>query len=269
MPVSKEIAAQFLAQIQQEVKSLEGNLATEKGDWIVKGFIDVFRNVYTIPSDTKVVSKVMEILLFPYIASFASKVGYRMVLSPEQNYYPDVSFVDKDGHKIALDIKTTYLKESDVVSTMTLGSFTGYFRNRSSSKNTTFRYSEYSAHLVLGVIYSRSVETANHKMVYSLDEIEAIPSVVRNIRLFVQPKYRIASDKPGSGNTKNIGAIDKVPDLLSGNGPFAKLGEEVFDDYWMHYMTADMARALELEKPPYHNLQTYLEYKKLPTGRQE
>lgn len=68
MPVSKEIAARFLAQIQQEVKSLEDNLATEKGDWIVKGFIDVFRNVYTISSDTKVVSKVMEIPLFPYIA---------------------------------------------------------------------------------------------------------------------------------------------------------------------------------------------------------
>ncbi|MGC8785590.1 MAG: hypothetical protein ACP5RN_14555 [Armatimonadota bacterium] len=32
MPISKEISARFLAQIQQEVKSLEDNLATEKGD---------------------------------------------------------------------------------------------------------------------------------------------------------------------------------------------------------------------------------------------
>jgi len=36
-----------------------------------------------------------------------------------------------------------------------------------------------------------------------------------------------------------------------------ELGEEVFDDYWMYYLTTDMARALELDKPPYVNLATY------------
>lgn len=269
MPVSKQIAAQFLSQLREEMQHVEGKLASDKGDWIIKGFVDVFRNVYTLSPDTKVVSKVMEILLFPYLASFAKRCGYRMVLPLEQNYYPDISFVDDKGYKIALDIKTTYLRDTDTVSTMTLGAFTGYFRNRSSSKNTTFPYSEYSAHLVLGIIYSRSVEKVTYEKLYSVEELESIPSVVKNIRLFVQPKYRVASDRPGSGNTKNIGAIDRVSDLLNGTGPFAGLGEEVFDDYWMHYMTADMARALELEKPPYHNLQTYLEYKKLPTGRRD
>jgi hypothetical protein len=29
----------------------------------------------------------------------------------------------------------------------------------------------------------------------------------------------------------------------------------------MYYMTLDMARAVELEKPPYINLKTYVEYK--------
>jgi hypothetical protein len=53
--------------------------------------------------------------------------------------------------------------------------------------------------------------------------------------------------------------------LVNGNGPFAKLGEDVFDDYWMYYLTPDMARAVDLAKPPYRNLATYLEYKKLRT----
>ncbi len=38
-------------------------------------------------------------------------------------------------------------------------------------------------------------------------------------------------------------------------------GEEVYDDYWMFYLTRDMAQALSLERP-YTNLKTYLEYKK-------
>ncbi len=41
---------------------------------------------------------------------------------------------------------------------------------------------------------------------------------------------------------------------------FAELGEEVYDDYWMFYLTADMAKALEIKRP-YINLKTYLEYK--------
>lgn len=266
MPVSKVMATRFLTLLQEEINAVQKKVVTASGDWIIRGFVDVFRNVYTVSPDTKVVSKVMEILLFPYLASFADRNGYRMILSPEQNYYPDISFVDSEDHKIALDIKTAYRKNGESVSRMTLGAFTGYFRSRSSSKNITFPYGEYSAHLVLGIIYGRASQPVDYEKVYTLDDLESIPSVVSNIQIFVQPKYRIASDTPGSGNTKNIGAVDKLSDLVSGNGPFAQLGEEVFDDYWMHYMTADMARAVDLEQPPYHNLETYLQYKNLPMG---
>ena len=48
---------------------------------------------------------------------------------------------------------------------------------------------------------------------------------------------------------------------MNGTGPFATLGESVFDDYWMFYMTEDMARAAELPKRPYANLRSYLKYK--------
>ena len=48
-------------------------------------------------------------------------------------------------------------------------------------------------------------------------------------------KWKIAGDKGGSGNTANIGSIQRIEDILSGNGMFAKLGEEWFDDYWMNF----------------------------------
>lgn len=96
-----------------------------------------------------------------------------------------------------------------------------------------------------------------------MDTLDKIRSVARDFQFFAQPKYRIASDVPGSGNTTNIGAIRRIADLVDGSGPFAELGPAVFDDYWMHYQTRSMAQQQGLERPPYSNLKTYHEYKSL------
>ena len=88
-----------------------------------------------------------------------------------------------------------------------------------------------------------------------------IPSVIKDFQFFAQPKYRIASALPGSGNTKNIGSATKIEQLVQGTGPFAALGEAMFDDYWMFYLTKDMAKKLEVERP-YTNLKSFSEYKK-------
>ena len=69
------------------------SLATDTGDWVVKGFIDVYRRIYTIPIDTKVVSKIIELMLFPVISRFAEEHGFRLILSEHQNHYPDISFL--------------------------------------------------------------------------------------------------------------------------------------------------------------------------------
>jgi len=55
--------------------------------------------------------------------------------------------------------------------------------------------------------------------------------------------------------------VTKVAQLINGGGPFAELGEQVYDDYWMYYLTRDMADALRVKRP-YTNLKEYLEYKK-------
>ena len=238
-------------------------VSTKDGSWIVKGFIDIAKNIYTISIDTKVVSKIMELLLFPKICEFSEKYNYKMVLSKEQNFYPDISFVDFKGNKFAVDIKSTYRKNHNVVNGMTLGAFTGYFRDRKSSKNITFPYKDYVGHFVLGLIYSRNLENVDERKVYKLEDLSKITSVIKDFKFFVQEKYKIAVARPGSGNTKNIGSVTNIEKLIDGKGPFTELGEKIFDDYWMYYMTKDMAKNADLINPPYSNLKTYFKYKNI------
>jgi hypothetical protein len=252
---------EFLTALQTEAATFTEAVSTKDGDWIIKGFIDIYRRIYTISIDTKVVSKVLELLLFPVFVRFAETHGFSLELSPQQNFYPDLTFVSKTtGAKYAVDIKSTYRVSDTKASGMTLGAFTGYFRNRDSKKNTLYPYSQYSGHFVLGVVYSQSEGVVDEREQYSIDDLEKIQSVIRNFVFFAQPKYRIASASPGSGNTKNIGSVNTLDALLNGNGPFAQLGEEVYDDYWMYYLTKDMAAALKVPRP-YTNLKSFLEYK--------
>lgn len=251
---------QFRDQLLEYVDELRQTLSTEDGDWVVKGFIDIYRNIYTISVDTKVISKIIELMMFPVIARFARENDYQIVLSEHQNHYPDVTFIAQDGTKFALDFKSTYRTSENRVNGFTLGAFTGYFRDRKHRKNITFPYDEYAAHFVLGTIYSRSEDAIDERSIHHLDELHQIASVVKDFAFLLQEKWRVASDRPGSGNTKNIGSVRNIQDLIEGNGTFAGYGNTVFDDYWMNFLTADMARAID-SVAPYKNLKGYLEWR--------
>lgn len=251
----------FKKHLSDELSKLSRTLATESGDWVVKGFIDIYKNIYTISIDTKVISKIIELMLFPVLLAFGKKHKYKLVLSEHQNHYPDITFITHDNTKFAVDLKSTYRKGPNSVNGFTLGAFTGYFRNRASSKNTTFPYREYSAHLVLGIIYSRNEDRIDERKKYTIKDLQAIASAIGQFQFLLQDKWRIAAHRPGSGNTKNIGSITNIEKLVLGDGPFAEYGENVFDDYWMNYLTADMARAIE-SIIPYSNLKEYWQWKK-------
>lgn len=293
-------------------------------DWTVKGFIDYYQNIYSISTDTKVVSKVIELMIFPKFLEFAQRNNLELKLSPHQNYYPDITFIDSDGEKYAVDLKSTYRATSTKVNGMTLGAFTGYFRNRTSSKNTLYPYGEYHKHYVFGIIYSRTdiskieeyfsilkikltaklkktiidyinenttenwneikneiskdivLTDKNKKIVdsylinetttYSLENFTEIQSVVKDFDFFIQEKWKIALDRPGSGNTKNIGSETEISKLKSGNGLFKRKfgsnGKKTFDDYWMNYETKDMAKAVDRDAPRFKNIESYLEWVK-------
>jgi hypothetical protein len=110
------------------------------------------------------------------------------------------------------------------------------------------------------MLYKQSTVRGDERTVYSVDELSIIHSVIENFIFFVQPKWKIANDIPGSGNTRNIGGITNIKKLQNGEGPFAELGEDVFDDYWMGYFNKVDARTAGIGTPRYNNLSTYKEY---------
>jgi hypothetical protein len=229
----KEIFAKKLAEF---VEGLKNHISTDDGQWTVKGFIDIFKNVYTISSDTKIVSKILEIHLFPKILQFAEVCGYMVVLAEHQNYYPDISFVKASDEtvKFAVDFKTTYRnpRKPHLCNGFTLGSHGAYFENRTSSKNIQFPYGSYAGHFCLGIIYDRaSSATIDETRSHGIDELHSIMSVVKNFQFFVAEKWQIASDKGGSGNTASIGSIKNIMHIIHGQGMFSKLGEHWFDQY--------------------------------------
>lgn len=231
-------------EFQKELNKLAGTLkeyvSDSENQWTIKGFIDIFQNIYSISADTKIVSKILEIHLFPKFLEFAHKHNYNIILATHQNQYPDISFVSKSNPEIkfAVDLKTTYISEDnpDFCNGFTLGSHGAYFIDRQSAKNIQFPYDDYTGHYCLGIIYSRTaLDRLEETKIYKLNELAKIPSVINNFIFFACEKWTIASDKSGSGNTANIGSIQKISDILAGNGVFKNLGEEWFDDYWTNY----------------------------------
>jgi len=280
--------ADFKKELDRFADKLEKYVSTDNGDWTVKGFIDVYKNIYTISSDTKIVSKILEIHIFPQILHFADSIGYKIILAEKQNWYPDLTFVHKENEevKFALDIKTTF-RRNDKTAGFTLGSHGGYFKERNKDKNIQFPYNQYIGHYCLGVIYTRTdvsddlseteifqvqelqeeYETPNEKVgqreVTTVKNLKSITSVIKDFDFFAAEKWKISSDKQGSGNTANIGSIVSIDDLKNENGIFSQLGEEWFDEYWINHGSATMIKDGKPTKIT--TLKDFLEFK----GRKE
>ena len=66
--------ALFLAQLKEFANTLTDKIAVDN-EWTIKGFIDASKHIYTISSDTKIVSKILELHLFPQFLAFAEQTG--------------------------------------------------------------------------------------------------------------------------------------------------------------------------------------------------
>lgn len=187
----------------KELKLFAASLATQialNDEWTVRGFIDIFKNVYTISSDTKIISKILELHLFPSFLSFANSIGYEIELATYQNWYPDLTFIKKDNSdiKFAVDLKTTYRDEEypGFCNGFTLGSHGEYFTNRTSTKNIQYSYNEYSGHFCLGIIYTRAeIDKLEELKKYNVDEITTIPAVIRNFIFFAEEKWKFLQQR--------------------------------------------------------------------------
>jgi len=133
-------------QLRTSIQTLHRELQTEDGAWNLRGFIDTARRVYSLTSDTKVISKALELMLTPFLIKFFEQFGFEVILASEQNQYPDFTVVKKE-EKYAIDLKSCYrIGTTGKISSFTPGAFTGYFRQKSSAKNIVFPYQEYRQH---------------------------------------------------------------------------------------------------------------------------
>jgi hypothetical protein len=220
-------------------------------DFTVRGIVAASNRVYPLGSDTKVLSTIFEIFTRPILLRLAKRKGM-VVEEAQQTIYPDFTLYRSKGDttKIAVDVKTTYRRPTIAY---TLGSYTSFLRNN--TKNILYPYDHYAAHWIVGFVYDRCEVTLPRES-YSFDELEEIQIPYKNVEWFVQEKYRISGDRPGSGNTANIGSIksSNIDDFRKGNGPFATHGEHVFREYWASY-GKERGR-------PYSTLDEFLKWRK-------
>lgn len=193
----------FKKKLDEFAGKLKKYVSTENGDWTVKGFIDVYKNIYTISSDTKIVSKILEIHIFPQILQFASNIGYKIILAEKQNWYPDLTFIKDDNEEIkfALDIKTTFRRNGKTAG-FTLGSHGGYFKERDKNKNIQFPYSQYSGHYCLGIIYTRTDVSNNlaETEIYQVQEL--------------QEKYESPIKKVGERSVTTVNNLKSITSVI-------------------------------------------------------
>ncbi len=222
-------AAALMKEIQKCLAAIDAHA------YQVCGFIDKSGTIYPLGSDTKVLSTVFELITRPVIYQAAQKLSLRVIEAEKQNYYPDftVDMDDADGHKIAIDVKTTYRDAPDAKFSYTLGGYTSFIRF--DTKNIVFPFSRYSDHLVVGFVYDRigkKKSAATHT--YTVEKLADIPTPISSVDVFIQEKWRISSDQAGSGNTTNIGSIlGKLEDFQKGTGVFTS--EDEFLTYWRGY----------------------------------
>lgn len=153
-------------------------------------------------------------------------------------------------NKFAIDVKTTYREFYSRKYTypngdsyeagdtqpfiFTLGSYTSFLRNP--TKNIQYDYRAYDGHYIMGFVYTRN-DNSEEGLVKDYNDRGEVPPPYQDVEYFVSEKYEIAGEKPGSGNTENIGSFrtNEIEDLREGNGPFAEYGEDLFEEYWRNH----------------------------------
>lgn len=161
-----------------------------------------------------------------------------------------ITVLPTEFNKVAIDVKTTYrefysrkytypngdsYEAGDIQPfTFTLGSYASFLRNP--TKNIQYDYRAYAGHYIMGFVYTRN-DSSEEGLVKDYTDRGEVPPPYKDVEYFVSEKYEIAGEKPGSGNTENIGSFrtNDIEDLREGNGPFAEHGEDLFEEYWRNH----------------------------------
>lgn len=202
----------------------------------VFGILDSTNKIHTLGTDSKLIGRIFEMYTEPILNNIAKRHNLILETPDKQNYYPDFIMMEagKAESKIAIDVKTSYVTSDNSVIKFTLGAFGSYMRDN--KKNIVGKYTDYTKHYTICFVYKRNGR-AQESQVFEYGNRDNIEFPFYDVKYCIQEKYKIAGDKPGSGNTENIGSIStrNFSDLAEGKGPFADLGVDAFDVYWKYY----------------------------------
>lgn len=237
----------------QIIQEIENHLPKTDKDWELLGFINENKEIYTFGHDSKIIGRLFEVICEPVLQKVADKLNLNLKLSTAQTVYPDFYLENSNGRRFAIDVKSTYRKSRN---SFTQGSFTSYLRDN--TKNIDGNYSLYDKHYMIMFIYDRETEPSDG--VYTTEDLSNIIPAYKNVEVAVMEKYRVGGEKPGSGNTDNIGTFKtKNFDAFSyGAGPFAFLGNEVYENYWRNYPRNTLPKTEK--KQLYTNLPGYFNW---------
>lgn len=200
------------------------------------GILDSGNRIHTLGTDSKIIGRIFEMFTQPVLEEIAAENGYILKTPDSQTIYPDFVMMrsEDSAEKIAIDVKTTYVVSDRSSIKFTLGAFGSYMRNN--TKNIAYKYTDFSKHYVIGFVYKRN-DAAQESRTFPYEDRDKVVFPYRDVRYFISEKYRISGDKPGSGNTENIGSFPtrNFQDLEEGKGPFCELGQDIFDLYWKYY----------------------------------
>lgn len=222
------------------INEFNRKMSTIDNDWKVTALISPNEICYSLGSDSKLIGRIFELIITNVLRDLAKEHELILKLSDQQTVYPDFTLMvdEHDTNKIAIDVKTTYRKfnrKNELKKFgFTLGSFASFMRNN--TKNIVYPYDQYSKHYIIGFLYTRNTD-AEEGLSYDVSELQKIELPYKDVEYFVQEKHKIAGEKPGSGNTENIGSFltNNIDHLKDGLGPFAALGEDIYNLYWKNY----------------------------------
>ena len=165
----------------------------------VTGLLLENNDVLTLGSDSKLIGRIFELVSFGVLNAICKENNWKLEETESQTVYPDFTIIMENN-----------------------------------TKNIAYPYDQYIKHYVIGFVYDRVSGSRAGQVLHIGDKIYP---PYKGVEYFMQEKYKIAGDKPGSGNTENIGSIltNNIEDFVQGKGSFAKLGNDVFENYWRGY----------------------------------
>ena len=141
------------------IDTIYQELPTNADAWKVLGFLNQNNNIMAFGSDSKIIGRLFEVVITPYLKKVAKKLNCTLGESTRQTVYPDFWLKQTNGRLIAIDIKSTYrkiTKKGEVSKfNFTLGAYSSFLRN--GTKNIHDSYANYDFHIIIGFVYMKMV----------------------------------------------------------------------------------------------------------------